>query len=226
MRLLIVEDEKKIASFLKSNLEAELFAVDIATDGDQGSFMARSNDYDLIILDNGLPKKNGFEVCTEIRNEGKHMPILMLSVEASSTFKVRLLNAGADDYMTKPFTLSELLARIRALMRRPQKVLGDMLTLDTLILDAERYIVTRNEKEIYLPRKEFALLEYMLRNQGKALSRGMIMEHVWDENADPFSNTIESHILSLRKKIDTPGETKLIHTLPGRGYILDIRSTS
>ncbi len=225
MRILIVEDEQKIADSLKASLEAEFFAVDHAEDGQHGSFLARTNEYDLIILDNMLPKKKGIEVCKEIREEGLKVPILMLSVEDSSETKIILLNAGADDYMTKPFVLGELLARIRALLRRPQQAVNTILEINNLTLNPQRCIVTRGDKEIYLPRKEFALLEYMLRNQGIALSRSMIMEHVWDENADPFSNTIESHILSLRKKIDLPNERKLIHTLPGRGYILDIRSS-
>lgn len=225
MRILIVEDEAKIADSLKASLEAEFFAVDHASDGERGSFLARTNDYDLIILDNILPKKNGSEVCAEIRAEGLKVPILMLSVEGASETKIDLLNVGADDYMTKPFVLGELLARIRALLRRPQQSIDNILTIDNLTVNPQRCIVTRGEREIYLPRKEFALIEYMIRNKGIALSRSMIMEHVWDENADPFSNTIESHILSLRKKIDLGDERKLIHTLPGRGYILDVRSS-
>jgi len=224
MRILIIEDEEKIAQSLKLSLEAEFFAVDHADNGQDGSFLARTNDYDLIILDNNLPKMTGIEVCKEIRSEGFTVPILILSVESACEKKIDLLNAGADDYMIKPFVQGEFLARIRALLRRPQQAINTILEIDNLTLNPRRCIVMRGDKEIYLPRKEFALLEYMIRNQGIALSRSVIMEHVWDENADPFSNTIESHILNLRKKIDLPNERKLIHTLPGRGYILDIRT--
>jgi len=147
----------------------------------------------------------------------------MLSTENASELKVNVLNAGADDYMTKPFSTEELIARVRALLRRPPVSVQEVLELDNLTCDPRRYVVTRGKKEIYLTRKEFSLLEYMLRNQGVALSRAMIMEHVWDEQANAFSNTIESHILNLRKKIDKGHGKKLIHTLPGRGYILDIR---
>lgn len=223
MRILIVEDEREIAYSLKKTLEAELFAVDIASDGDQGSTMGRVNDYDLIILDHLLPHKNGFEVCSDIRQAGKQVPILMLSVEHKQQLKVGLLNAGADDYMTKPFSTEELLARVRALLRRPQITMDEVLTIDDLTCDPIRYTVTRGGQEIYLTRKEFSLLEYMMRNKGIALSRAMIMEHVWNEQVNMFSNTIESHILNLRKKIDKDHATKLIHTLPGKGYILDIR---
>ncbi len=203
MRILIVEDEKQIAKFLRAGLEAESFAVDVADDGERGSFLARTNDYDLIILDNVLPKKTGLQVCQEIRKDGKSVPIIVLSVKSETSAKVELLNSGADDYLSKPFSLEELLARVRALLRRPPKVEGDILQIADLILDNKKQIVKRGAKEVYLTRKEFALLEYLLKNAGAVLSRGMIMEHVWNMSADPFSNTIESHILSLRRKIDT-----------------------
>lgn len=225
MRILIIEDEQKIADSLRVSLEEEFFAVDHALDGEKGSYLARTNCYDLIILDNSLPKKNGQQVCEEIRASESKVPILLLSVEDASESKIALLNSGADDYMTKPFVLGELLARIRALLRRPQETVNTVLQIDNLILDPQRCLVTRADKEIYLPRKEFALLECLMRNKSIALSRSMLMEQVWDDSIDPFSNTIESHILSLRKKVDLPGEQKLIHTLPGRGYILDIRSS-
>ncbi len=218
MRLLIVEDEKKISDFLRVGLEAESFAVDVADDGERGSYLARVNDYDAIILDNILPKKTGMEVCEEIRKNGFSTPILILSVKSETATKVDLLNAGADDYLIKPFSLQELLARLRALMRRPRQIKGDVLTIGDLILDTKKQSVGRAKREIYLTRKEFSLLEYLMRNPGTVLSRGMMMEHVWDMSADPFSNTIESHILSLRKKINGKGEKKLITTVPGRGY--------
>lgn len=218
MKILLIEDEKEIVDFLKPSLVYECFAVDIAYDGEKGSFLARTNDYDLIILDNMLPFKNGIEVCQEIRKANKNMPILILSVISETEKKVDLLNAGADDYITKPFSLEELLARVRALMRRPKKIQEEIIQIDDLFLDAIKHIVKRSKKEIYLTRKEFMLLEYLMRNKDILISRGMLLEHVWDINADPFSNTIESHIRSLRKKINLTNSRKLIHTIPGRGY--------
>jgi DNA-binding response OmpR family regulator len=222
MRILIIEDSKEITNFLKLSLEGEQFVVDVAEDGERGSFWARTNDYDLIILDNILPKKTGLEVCEEIRKSGKTMPIIVLSVRSETLTKIQLLNAGADDYLIKPFSFEELLARIRALLRRPKVIESEILQVDDLTLDTKKCLVKRGKKEeIYLTRKEFMLLEYLLKNSGSVLSRGMIMEHVWDMNVDPFSNTIESHILSLRRKIDSPGRKKLIHTVSGRGYKID-----
>jgi DNA-binding response OmpR family regulator len=222
MRILIIEDSKEITNFLKLSLEGEQFVVDVAEDGEKGSFWARTNDYDLIILDNILPKKTGLEVCEEIRKSGKTMPIIVLSVRSETLTKIQLLNAGADDYLIKPFSFEELLARIRALLRRPKVIESEILQVDDLTLDTKKCLVKRGKKEeIYLTRKEFMLLEYLLKNSGSVLSRGMIMEHVWDMNVDPFSNTIESHILSLRRKIDIPGKKKLIHTVSGRGYKID-----
>lgn len=222
MRILVIEDEKEISDFLKANLESDCFAVDVASDGEKGSFLARTNPYDLIILDYMLPKKNGNEVCKEIREQKNKTPILMLSVKTEVEDKVSLLNGGADDYLAKPFAYSELLARVRALLRRPNTLHDDTLSFDDLELDIPRQSVRRGGHEIYLTRKEFMLLEYLMRNQGIVLSRAMIMEHVWDMNADPFSNTIETHILSLRKKLHTPKRHKIIRTLPGRGYKIEV----
>lgn len=218
MHILLVEDDKEISDFLRVSLEAECFAVDVAFDGETGSYLARTNNYDLIILDNVLPKKEGRKACKEIRDAGKTTPIIMLSVKSETVTKVDLLNAGADDYMTKPFSLEELLARIRALLRRPKEIENEILSLGDLVIDVKKHSVKRGGKEIYLTRKEFVLLSYLLKNAGSAMSRGMIMEHVWDMKADPFSNTIESHILSLRKKIDAKSKRKLIKTVPGIGY--------
>lgn len=218
MRILVIEDDKEIIKFLKPALQAESFIVDVAEDGETGSYVARTNDYDLIILDNVLPKKDGKCVCQEIRNKGKNMPIIMLSVKSEIGTKVELLDIGADDYLTKPFSFKELLARIKALLRRPEKIESDILEIDDLVLDENRQVVVRNKKEIYLTRKEFALLEYLMKNQGRVLSRGMIMEHVWDMNVDPFSNTVETHILNLRRKIEHRNAKPLIQTISGRGY--------
>jgi DNA-binding response OmpR family regulator len=221
MRILVIEDEEGIASFLKAGLESEYFAVDVVEDGEKGSFQARTNDYDMIILDNMLPKKNGAEVCEEIRRSGKTTPIIMLSARAELGIKVELLNKGADDYVTKPFSLEELLARIRALLRRPTTMTSEVLQTDDLVVDTKQHTIKRGGKEIYLTKKEFMLLELLLKKKGSVVSRGTIMEHVWDMNVDPFSNTIESHILNLRKKIATDGGRDLISTLPGIGYKIE-----
>lgn len=223
MRALVIDDEGAVRDLLAQNLKAHCFAVDVAKDGNEGSYLARTNEYDIIILDNMMPEKDGEAVCTEIRSTGRTVPIIVLSVLSDTSRKVDLLNAGADDYMTKPFSFEELMARIRALQRRPVRIEGDILTIDDLELDVKNQSVKREGEGIYLTRKEFMLLEYLLRNQGTVLSRSMIMEHVWDMDSDPFSNTIESHILSLRKKLQANGRPKLIYTVPGRGYKIDMQ---
>lgn len=221
MRILIVEDDPKINDFLKISLESEYFAVDTASDGEQGLSLALDNEYDVIILDSMLPYKEGLEVCRELRRQSVRTPIIGLSVKSETVNKVAFLNAGADDYLTKPFSFEELTARIRALLRRPKDVLSETIEVCGLELDSKRHIVKKDHKEIYLTRKEFLLLEYLMKNQGTVLSRGMILEHVWDMNADPFSNTIETHIMTLRRKIDTKRGIRLIHTIPGIGYRFD-----
>lgn len=221
MKILLIEDEKEIVDFLKPSLEAAGFVVDVAMDGERGAFLGKVSKFDLIIIDLMLPKKRGDEVCRELRERDVTAPILVLSVIAETKNKTELLNAGADDYLTKPFSFEELLARVRALLRRPRDMQGEVIRIDDLELDSVRHVVTRAGKRIHLTPKEFRLLEYLLRNKGAVLSRGMILEHVWDMNADPFSNTIEAHILSLRKKIDTNRKKKLIHTVHGMGYRID-----
>lgn len=222
MRVLIVEDEKDICDFLKKSLQSECYAVDTAEDGEKGLYLAQTNTYDLIILDNNMPKKTGLEMCVDLREKKNNVPILMLSVQSETTTKVDLLNAGADDYLTKPFSIDELHARMKALLRRPKSIENEIFKIDNLVLDINRHIAKRGDKEIYLTRKEFSLLKYLLKNRGTVLSRSMIMEHVWDMSIDPFSNTIESHVMSLRKKIDLPEYKKLIHTVTGRGYKIDL----
>ena len=216
-----MEDEKEIRNYLKKSLESECYAVDLAEDGEKGIKCALANNYDLICLDNIMPKKTGKEVCETLRQRGISTPIIMLSVKSEVTTKVDLLNAGADDYLTKPFSIDELSARMKALLRRPSAIEKEVYKIDNLYVDYNRHLVKRGDKNITLTRKELALLKYLMQNRGTVLSKSMIMEHVWDIGVDPFSNTIESHILSLRKKIDIPREKKLIHTISGRGYKLE-----
>lgn len=223
MRILVVEDDEQTGAILKTGLEAESYAVDLEVDGERGLYRAKTNDYDFIILDNVLPGKEGSEICRELRYGGKMMPIMMLTVQGEIEQKVSVLNGGADDYLTKPYSLSELSARIRALLRRPKQIEeGTRLVVDDLVLDCEKYAAFRAGKTICLSPKEFALLEYLMKNKGRVVSRGMITEHVWDISANLFSNTIESHIRGLRRKIDRRGQKRLIHTIPGRGYKIDI----
>jgi two-component system, OmpR family, response regulator len=222
MRLLVVEDEPEILLPLRVRLKSEGFIVDIANDGAKGSTMAKNNIYDVIILDYMLPKKSGAKICQEIRANGIITPIIIISVQGAAPTKIELLNLGADDYLVKPFSFEELLARIRAVMRRPQELKKEVLNIDDLTLDTVRCRVERAGKEIKLTRKEFGLLEYLLRNKGTVISRGTIMEHVWDVKGDLFSNTIETHILNLRKKLQKYGGNKLIHTISGRGYKIDL----
>ncbi len=221
MKILIIEDEKDIRTFLKSNLEDSGFSVDCAETGEGGTFLALSNDYDLILLDLNLPDKNGLEVCRSLRLAGKETPIIILTVETETDNKVKLLNAGVDDYLTKPFSVSELIARIKALLRRPKKISGGLLSFGDLILDSDKQTVKQKSKIIYLTRKEFGLLEYLLRNRGRIVSRGEIIEHVWDSEADIFSNTIETHVVNLRKKLNKDGKSSLIKTYSGRGYAIN-----
>lgn len=221
MRMLIVEDDPDILNALQNGFEQASFAVDGSEIGEEGSYLARTNSYDIILLDNVLPKKDGFQICQEIRASGKEIPIIMLSVKTGVALKTGILNMGADDYITKPFFFEEVLARVRAILRRPPTIKPTILKILDLTLDPSTQRVIRNKREIYLTRKEFSLLEYMMGNVGKVLSREMILEHVWNRESDPFSNTIEAHILNLRKKVDT-GKKKMIKTLPGRGYKLEI----
>jgi DNA-binding response OmpR family regulator len=221
MKLLIIEDDVIAAEFIKTGFEALSHVVDIAHNGTEGSYIARTNQYDLIIIDYSIPNKNGLKVCEEIRASGKTVPILFLSIVGEISKKIDALEKGADDYMTKPFSFDELYARVRALARRPHKIQTPILTAGDLSLDTERQIATRGEIAIYLTRKEYTLLEYLMRNQSTILSRGMIMEHVWNADSDPFSNTIEAHILNLRKKVNVGKRKDIIRNVPGRGYTID-----
>ncbi|MBI4811972.1 response regulator transcription factor [Candidatus Falkowbacteria bacterium] len=218
MRILVVEDEKEIASFIKKGFEAEHFSVDVADDGENGLWLGKTNDYDIVILDIKLPLQDGVGICRQLRLDGKKMPIIMLSVKDDVETKVQALDLGADDYLTKPFSFEELLARVRALLRREKAVRGDILRIADLVLDVKAHLVTRANKKIDLSRKEFALLEYLMRNPGTVLTRTMILEHVWDMNVDLFSNTVDVHIRYLRQKIDKGRGRKIIHTVHGYGY--------
>lgn len=221
MRILIIEDEIDVQLFLKNRLEEKYFAVDVASDGEMGIRLAAINEYDLILLDYSLPCKNGFEICVELRKINNHTRIIMVSGTRDTPHKIEGLNLGIDDYVTKPYFFDELYARIQAVLRRSYMQHRAILKFDDLVLDVNTQKVVRGEKSIYLTRKEFSLLEYLLRNSGNVISRRTIMEHVWDINLDPFSNTIETHVLNLRKKIDRQSTQKLIHSIPGRGYKID-----
>ena len=222
MRILVIEDEKKIADFIKRGLKEEGYAVDTARDGEEGYFLAKTNDYDLIVLDIMLPKMDGISLCRKMREEKINAPILMLTAMGAVKDKVIGLDAGADDYLTKPFAFEEFLARIRALLRKKDLPETAKLLIEDLELDLVTHKVTRANKEIPLTGKEYALLEYLMRNIGTVVTRTMISEHVWDINFDTFTNVIDVYINYLRKKIDEGNKKKLIHTLRGRGYILKV----
>jgi heavy metal response regulator len=220
MRILLIEDEKKVARFISKGLTEESYAVDVAYDGEEGLFLAEVNDYDLIILDIMLPKKDGFEVLKSLRNQGFKIPVIMLTARDEIESKVQGLDLGADDYMTKPFAFSELMARIRAILRRKQEKADNRLQIGDLIIDAVTRTVTRGNKPVELTNKEYALLEYFIRNPGRVLSRTMIAEHVWDYQFDPMTNVIDVYVNYLRQKIDRGFEKKLIHTIRGVGYVI------
>ena len=221
MRILIIEDEKRVAQFLRKGFLAESFAVDVAADGERGIFLARTEEYDAIILDVMLPKKSGMEVLKDIRQEGIASPVLVLSAKSDLEDRLEGLNLGADDYLPKPFAFAEVLARVRALVRRSRAgELASTLRADDLEVDVLQRSVQRAGKEIVLTGKEFEVLEYLLRNKGRILSRVILTEHVWDMNFDSETNIVDVVINRLRRKIDDPFGTKLIHTVRGAGYLL------
>ncbi len=220
MRILLVEDDTKVARFVRNGLKEEGFAVDVAEDGQQGLNFARDFDYDVIILDILLPKLDGISVLKSIRTRDPQTPVLMLTAMDTIEDKIRGLNKGADDYLTKPFAFEELLARIRALLRRKYRTASTLLRFQDLQADLVTHRVFRGEKEIQLTPKEFALLEFFLQNPGKILTRTAIAEHVWDYHFDSETNIIDVYMNYLRNKIDRGFQTKLIHTVRGVGYIL------
>src|SRR3989344_255220 len=223
MRILVVEDEHKIANSIKKGLEQESFAVDVAYDGSDGFDLATSEEYDVIILDLMLPGLDGLTICKKLRREENiHTPILILTAKGEVEDKVKGLNSGADDYLPKPFAFSELLARIRALARRPKQVLESSLRVEDLTLNTLTYQVNRSGKNIELSKKEYALLEYLMRHNGKVLSKDQIINNVWDYDSDVLPNTVEVYIGYLRSKIDKPfpKSPQLIHKVRGFGYRL------
>jgi heavy metal response regulator len=220
MRILVVEDEKKVANFIKQGLEEEGYAVDWAADGQEGLTLALDGVHDLIVLDLNLPKMDGLRVLQELRKAKIKAPVLLLTIRAMIEDKVLGLDAGADDYLTKPFSFQELLARIRALFRRRLQAEPALLQIADLTLDPSRRVVLRGAEKIDLSTKEFALLDYFMRNLGRVLTRTMIAEHVWDYDFDTATNVIDVYVNFLRKKIDADRDVKLIHTVRGVGYVM------
>ena len=223
MRILIVEDEHKIANSIRKGLKQESWAVDVAFGGTEGFDLASTEDYDLIILDVLLPGIGGIEICKKLRKQNIHVPILLLTAKGQTMDKVEGLDAGADDYLTKPFAFEELLARIRALVRRPKNNVGSTLAVEDLTLDTLKYEIKRGKTPVRLSNKEYALLEYLLRHPRQILTKEQIINHVWDYDADVLPNTVEVYIGYLRNKIDKafPKKPQLIQTIRGFGYRIE-----
>jgi len=220
MRILLVEDEPEAASALAKGLRENTLAVDIAIDGPDALWRVETNTYDLVILDVRLPLLSGMQVCAEIRRRGMTVPVLMLTALYSVADRIEGLDCGADDYLSKPFDFGELMARIRALLRRGPSLHNSSLQISDLILDTRSRRVERAGQEIELTSREYALLEYLVRNAGQVVGRAEISEHVWDETYDPFSNLIEVYVQRLRRKVDKEHTIKLIHTRRGEGYLM------
>jgi len=221
MRVLVVEDDARIADLVARGLREKAYAVDVIDNGVTAAHQLLVNSYDVVVLDLLLPGKNGFELCQEIREAEISVPILMLTARDGVDDRVRGLDSGADDYLTKPFAFEELLARLRALLRRRAEVRPSKITVADLEIDTLAQRVWRAEKRIVLTTKEYALLEYLASEKGKVIGRAEIAEHVWDEMFEPFSNSIEVYIKRLRRKIDEGHALQLIRTQRGAGYILD-----
>ena len=221
MKILVVEDDPATADVVKVGLMSDGHITEFARDGMEGSFLARNYEYEAIILDYSLPKKDGLAVCEEVRHAGKLTPIIFLSVTDDVPIKVAAFKRGADDYVTKPFSIEELRARLKAITRRPAHVQQPVFKVADLVLDADKQTVYRGNKLIRPTRKEYNLMQYMMSNAGIVLSRAMIMEHVWTADTDTLSNTVEAHIRNLRKKINEKDKPDLIAIVPGRGYVMD-----
>ena len=226
VRILLVEDEPRVAGVLAKGLREQTYAVDLARDGEEGLHLGSVNDYDLVILDVMLPKKDGHAVCRELRRQGRRTPILMLTARGSVDDRVAGLDCGADDYLTKPFDFKELLARIRALLRRSAVLRPERLQVADLSLDTASHAVSRAGRPVTLTAKEYALLEFLVVNEGRVVGRELIAQHVWDENFDPFSNVIDVYIKRLRAKLDAGSPHRLIHTRRGEGYLLAAQRTA
>jgi len=224
MRILVVEDEHRIAHAIKKGLEQEKYAVDVAYTGSSGFDFASTESYDAIILDRMLPEIDGLQICQNLRKENIHTPVLMLTAKSQTQDKIEGLDAGADDYLTKPFSFEELLARIRALTRRPKQTLNTTLIIGDLTLNSQTYEVARSGKKISLSSKEFSILEYLMRNAEKIISKQQIIDHVWDYDADILPNTVEVNMRNIRNKIDVPftKTAPLIKTVRGFGYKMSI----
>lgn len=222
MRVLVVEDEQKINRTVCQALREESYAVDAAYDGEEAEQLSEINDYDLIILDIMLPKKDGLQVCADLRQRGNATPILLLTAKDAYEDRVHGLDSGADDYLVKPFHMGELMARVRALLRRDSTAKSSRLQVADLVLDTSSHRVTRAEAPIDLTSKEYAMLEYFMRHPDQVLTRTMISEHVWDDEFDSFSNIIDVYIRRLRRKIDDTSVVKLLHTIRGSGYLLGV----
>jgi two-component system copper resistance phosphate regulon response regulator CusR len=221
MRVLVVEDDVRIATFVAKGLRENSYAVDIAADGEEAAYMATLSPYDIFVLDVNLPLKDGFQVCRELREAGNSKPILMLTARDAVDDRVSGLDTGADDYLVKPFEFRELLARLRALLRRTSEVRSPKIVVADLEIDTVSQTVSRNGVPAELTTKEYSLLEYLALNKGRVVGREEISEHVWNDSFDPFSNLIEVYIKRLRRKIDEGFDRQLIHTRRGAGYILN-----
>jgi DNA-binding response OmpR family regulator len=220
MRLLLVEDDSRIARFVARGLQEQSYAVDVVAHSDEALYRVEINDYDLVVLDVMIPGKDGFATCRGIRDLGKRMPVLMLTARDAVEDRIKGLDSGADDYLTKPFEFGELLARLRALLRRPKDLQPTQIRVGDLELDTGAQTATRGSRVISLTSKEYALLEFLARNAGRVIGRAEIAEHVWDESFDPFSNLIEVYVNRLRRKLGEEGENSLLQTRRGSGYIL------
>lgn len=218
MRILLIEDEKRLSEVIKKGFTEQGFAIDQAFNGEEGLFLAQSESYDVIILDLMLPKIDGIALCKKLRDEKINTPILMLTAKTRVEDKVLGLNAGADDYLAKPFEFTELKARIDALLRRSHKQIQALIVIDTLEVDPIKHVVKRNNNVVILTPKEFAILEFLARHKDEVVTRTQILEHTWDYNFDSLSNIVDVFIATLRKKIDSGQKKKLIHTIHGIGY--------
>lgn len=218
MRVLLIEDDIDLSKMLVESLAAHNIIVDTCHDGESGSYISRTNKYDLILMDNILPKKLGINICRELRNIGDKTPILFITVQDDAKSKTSFLDAGADDCISKPFSTNELVARIKAVARRVYDIKQDVVTLDDVTIDRDNYLVFKKGKPVYFTRKEFMILEQIVEKPGRIITRTEIMEKVWNKDFNPFSNTIETHVRNIRKKINTKKNKNKIETVFGRGY--------